>query len=248
IFALPGLEGSKLQSARGAIPARTPQRPASLTMRARVGKSKLTGRKDLFFYFPRLGHRRGATMVVALAAAITAAFWWTTPRISAAQNNGSISTANKIRASFLLNFPQFVDWPADAFKTNNSPFVIGLLGHDPFGHFLDELVAGEKVDAHPIIVRRLRGINEAEDCQLVYVSSGMASQYHSLFKLLKGRPVLTVGEAPTDFAAQGGMISFMKMGTKIRFRINLKSCEDAGLKISSKLLTLAEQVTGAKDH
>lgn len=39
----------------------------------------------------------------------------------------------QIKAVFLFNFTQFVDWPPTAFVDPRTPLVIGVLGEDPFG-------------------------------------------------------------------------------------------------------------------
>src|SRR6185295_17077931 len=52
----------------------------------------------------------------------------------------------QVKAVFLFNFTQFVDWPAQSFADARAPFVIGVLGRDPFGSALDEAVRGETVN------------------------------------------------------------------------------------------------------
>src|SRR6266700_7057796 len=61
-----------------------------------------------------------------------------------------ISDENQIKAVFLFNFAQFVEWPARAFPGKEAPLVIGILGEDPFGNYLDELVSGEKIGERPL--------------------------------------------------------------------------------------------------
>ena len=50
----------------------------------------------------------------------------------------------QVKAVFLFNFAQFVDWPSKAFPEPQTPLVIGVVGEDPFGPYLDETVRGEK--------------------------------------------------------------------------------------------------------
>src|SRR5881296_3853751 len=59
----------------------------------------------------------------------------------------------QIKAVFLFNFAQFVDWPTNAFSEAQAPLVIGVLGEDPFGVYLDETVRGEKVNNRPVAVQ-----------------------------------------------------------------------------------------------
>src|SRR5690554_2985298 len=59
-----------------------------------------------------------------------------------------------MKAVFLYHFSAFVEWPPRAFTDPYAPFVIGVLGDDPFGGILDEVIQGEFKNQHPIIVRR----------------------------------------------------------------------------------------------
>src|SRR2546430_3260611 len=38
----------------------------------------------------------------------------------------------QLKAVFLFNFAQFVEWPPAALPGDSAPFVIGVLGKDPF--------------------------------------------------------------------------------------------------------------------
>jgi len=147
----------------------------------------------------------------------------------------------RIKAVFLYNFAQFVTWPESAFADAQAPFVIGVLGADPFGAALDETVQGESIGGRRLEVRRYRSAVEVIGCQILFISSSEAGRLDEILKTLAGRPVLTVGESQ-DFANKGGMIRFVTTQNKIRFRINVAAAERSGLVISSKLLRLAEIV------
>src|SRR2546430_1625474 len=71
----------------------------------------------------------------------------------AAAADGAPSAEYQLKAVFLFNFAQFVEWPAQASTEPDAPLVIGVLGQNPFGSYLDELVRGEKVGPHPLVVR-----------------------------------------------------------------------------------------------
>lgn len=147
----------------------------------------------------------------------------------------------QIRAVFLFNFTQFIEWPTDAFPKKNSPLVIGVLGQDPFGNLLEETVHGEEINGHPLVVQRFSKVEEVETCHILYISLTKSDQLKHVFESLKNQNVLTVGDA-ANFAKQGGMIRFFTENSKTRIRINLKSTKEADLTISSKLLRLAEIV------
>src|SRR5271157_5811294 len=61
----------------------------------------------------------------------------------------------EVKAAFLLNFAKFVEWPSSAFADSDSPIAICILGKDPFGHTIDELVQGEAANGRKLMVRRI---------------------------------------------------------------------------------------------
>lgn len=150
-------------------------------------------------------------------------------------------TAYQVKAVFLFNFSQFVDWPPAAFAGPRSPITICVLGHDPFGAALDDIVQGEIVNGRPLEVQRYRSVAELGDCHILFIDRSEQSRLGEILAQLDGRSVLTVGDSD-GFARRGGMIRFMTVGNKIRLRVNLDAAQAAGLTISSKLLRPAEIV------
>lgn len=148
----------------------------------------------------------------------------------------------QIKAAFLYNFTQFIEWPTNAFPEAGSPLKIGILGNDPFGKTLDDLIRDEKVNGHPLTVSRHRRVEEVKGCHILFVSQSEASRIDDILQALKDRPILTVGESE-NFARSGGMIRFITEKNKTRLRINATAAKDANLIISAKLLRLAEIVT-----
>jgi hypothetical protein len=151
----------------------------------------------------------------------------------------AISLENQVKATFLFNFARFVDWPAKAFSDADAPFIIGVLGEDPFGSYLDETVRGERVNGHPLTVQRYRRVNEIKACQVLFISRSEADRLEQILASLRGRSILTVGDTD-DFAARGGMIRLAPEKNKVRMRVNLNAVKAATLTISSKLLRVAE--------
>jgi hypothetical protein len=152
----------------------------------------------------------------------------------------------QLKAVFLFNFAQFVEWPAGTFPTPEAPLVIGVLGDDPFGPYLDETVRGEKVNDRPLIVRRYRSVEEVTTCHILFVSRHEQGHFQGILDSLRGRSVLTVSDAE-GFASRGGMIRFVTDKNRIRFRINLGAAKAANLTLSSKLLRAAQIVPTGKD-
>ena len=145
----------------------------------------------------------------------------------------------EVKAAFLLNFTKFIDWPASAFATPAAPFTICILGRDPFGQALDQTVEGESVNGRKLAVRRISQSPELQGCQVVFVDSGEKEVRKILNGLKNG--VLTVGQGE-GFMREGGMIAFVIENRRVRFDINQSAAENAGLRLSSKLLSVARSV------
>jgi len=147
---------------------------------------------------------------------------------------------------FLFNFTQFVEWPAEAFADPTAPLVIGVLGEDPFGAFLDETVRGERANGRSLIVARYRRIQEIGNCQVLFISRSESDRLGQILASLAGKPILTVADVD-GFTRRGGVIRLATLSGKIRLRINLDSAKAAKLTISSKLLRPAQIVASGED-
>ena len=149
-----------------------------------------------------------------------------------------------VKATFLYHLAQFVEWPPEAFPTEETPLVIGILGADPFGKVLDEIIQDEVVRNRKLKVERYRNMEEIKNCHILFISQSETGRLEQIFSHLKDRKILTVGDTE-GFAQRGGIVRFRTEKNKIRLRINLDAAKAASLTISSKLLRAAE-VVGSK--
>jgi hypothetical protein len=170
-----------------------------------------------------------------------AAAWLLAGGLCASGTVRAVPTPAQVEAVFLFNFTQFVDWPSQTFADPSSPIVIGVLGSDPFGAALDEVVRGEVVKGHPLVVHRAQHIEELADCQILFISRSERARLEPILATLKGRNVLSVSDLD-EFANEGGMICFFLVDNKVRLRVNLEATKTAGLTLSSKLLRFAQIV------
>ena len=145
----------------------------------------------------------------------------------------------QVKAVFLFNFAQFVDWPADAVPDSQAPLVIGILGEDPFGDFLDATVRGERRGSRPFAVHRYQRVDDITRCDILFINRSAGDAPGEILARLRNRPILTVSDADR-FAERGGMIRFVTDRSRIRLQINPAAAEAAHLTISSKLLRVAE--------
>jgi hypothetical protein len=145
----------------------------------------------------------------------------------------------QVKAIFLFNFAQFVEWPTNAFPGPQSALIIGVLGDDPFGDYLDEAVRGEQVNGRPLEIQRYRQVDEIRQCHVLFISRSESGRLHRILTGLSGRNILTVGDVE-NLAFNGGMIRFITEKNKIRLRVNIEAARAANLTISSKLLRPAD--------
>jgi hypothetical protein len=147
----------------------------------------------------------------------------------------------RVKAAFLYNFAKFVDWPPQAFKNPSDPIVIGVIGKNPFGAALTEEVAGKMLGGRAFQVREVTNAQQAAGCQIIFVSSSERKRLGPLFIMIGSPAVLTVGETE-NFAAEGGIINFKLDSGSVRFQINMEAARKQQIRISAKLLSLAEIV------
>jgi hypothetical protein len=147
----------------------------------------------------------------------------------------------QVKAAFLYNFAKFVEWPPRTFANATDPFEICIIGQNPFGSTLEDMVQGKKIGARGFAVWQLRDTQQAGKCQILFIGAAASKRHPASLEALKSANILTVGETE-DFTATGGIIGFKLEGTRVRIRIALDTAERTRLRISSKLLGVAEIV------
>ncbi len=147
-------------------------------------------------------------------------------------------TEYQIKAAFLYNFAKFVEWPATALRGQGAPIIVAVLGEDPFGADLEQILDGKTAGGRQLVIRRFKGVRDLGLCHILFVSSSERERLREILRALQNSTVLTVGETE-GFAGLGGIINFILEENRVRFEINIDAADRARLKISSKLLKLA---------
>ena len=148
----------------------------------------------------------------------------------------------QMKAVYLYNLVKFVEWPAPAFKNAADPIAICALGESPILHTLEETVNGETIEDRKLIVRPVAGIAQVNNCQILFIASSDRKYLRSILRDPKTTGILTVGETE-GFTSEGGVVNLKLEGGKVRIEINLKAAERQKLRISPKLLSLAQVVS-----
>jgi len=156
---------------------------------------------------------------------------------------GQIATEYQIKAAFLFNFAKFVEWPPSSFSNASAPLRICVFGRDPFGDELLNITKDKTVNGRRLEVDQGVDLQVARTCHILFIASSEKAQLKRVFEILRGTDALTVGDTK-GFIEQGGMINFVPENSRVQFEVNRKTAEQAGLKISSKLLSVAKLVVG----
>jgi hypothetical protein len=178
--------------------------------------------------------------------------------VPAASADSTPSREYKLKAAFLYNFIQFVDWPEEKFSDDNGTITIGIIGNDPFRNAFDP-IKDKKIEGRAVVIERFESFeklkNPAEKdkpesdqeietltkCHLLFICSSEQKNLKEIIDLLKDHSVLTVADMQ-GFLESGGIVNFVIEENKVGFEINIAAAKHAKLKIRSQLLRLAKRV------
>lgn len=148
----------------------------------------------------------------------------------------------QVKAAFLYNLARMVEWPSDGLVRANIPVTFCFFGEDFFGDTLDS-IKNKTVKNRPLFLKKNVSLMELGQCDLLFISRSESRRLPSILAYVEKLPVLTVGDT-NGFAELGGMVNLMTQGSRIQIEVNLRATKEVGLKISSRLLTLADIVEG----
>ncbi|MBD3236165.1 MAG: DUF4154 domain-containing protein [Candidatus Eisenbacteria bacterium] len=196
---------------------------------------------------PRAAGRRdlGAAVGICLGAAIWICLGGASlffPGAGAAA--AAPPSEHEVQAAFIHKFTSFIEWPHYSFHYDDSPFVVGILGEDPFGGALEAIVRDEDYDGRAFEIRRFESYADVGHCQILYVDERWSSRAEDLWTQIERDGLLTIS-SHEGFTRAGGVLRFFVEENRVRFEINIAAAQFAHLKISSKLLSLARVVDHA---
>jgi YfiR/HmsC-like len=147
----------------------------------------------------------------------------------------------QVKAAFLYNFTKFVDWPPLPGNAGKKQFELCVVGDDPFRGGLETIVEGKSVNGQALAVRHIKKVEDAQGCKIAFISSSEKERFRPILNALRGSGVLTVGDTE-GFAAMGGVINFTLVDNHVHIEINQEAAKTQKLKISSRLLSVAQIV------
>lgn len=184
----------------------------------------------------------------ALAAGVVSAVLAAAPAVPGERAASPDPERYPEKAAVLFELTRFVEWPPADPAAPDAPFVIGVLGDEPFSEVIRRAMAGKKVRGHVIRTRSFRNLDEFDPCSILVVGRAKARLLPVVLDFLAGtKGVLTVGET-ADFAALGGGVRLVELPDRIGFEINRDAARHAELRLSAQLLRLAERLLPEPDR
>ena len=154
-------------------------------------------------------------------------------------------TEYEVKAGFLYHVGWFVEWPASSAQDRASTLIIGVLGTNPFGGVLDDVMRGKTIRERPVVIKYYQRVEEAVSSHVLFISASEEPRLPAILAVLEGTPVLTVSDLER-FTERGGMIALRLVNRRVHFDINMDATERAELKLSSQLLRLAKVIHGVQ--
>jgi hypothetical protein len=148
-------------------------------------------------------------------------------------------TIHEVMAAFLFNFTKFVDWPSEALPDSLDTISVGIIGDDPIEGYLRKITLDKTVKNKKFSIIAIENYQQLKDCQVLFISQSEQQRLPRILKRIEKLNILTVSDID-KFAVYGGIIAFVIENSEVRFIINVEAADEAHLKISSKLLNLAE--------
>lgn len=153
-------------------------------------------------------------------------------------------TEQEVKAALIFNVARCVEWPATAFSSPSAPLVVAIIGQDAVSDALQQMLQQKFIGGHPLEVRLVHTADEARKCHVLYVASSEKGGADKLLQTLHGASTLTVSDI-NKFAERGGHINLVLKDRHVRVLVNPTNVESSHLKVSSKLLSLAQIVGGS---
>lgn len=159
-----------------------------------------------------------------------------------AQPQPAPARESAVKAAFLYKFGSFVEFPAAAFKRPDEPLVIGVVGDEAVAEDLVQLAAGRSVEGRPVQLRVSRHGEIPSGVHVLFIGTVRAARLREILANVPA-PTLVVTQQAGALAT-GAVINFVADGERVRFAVSLTSAEARGLRLSARLLAVAQDVEG----
>lgn len=144
----------------------------------------------------------------------------------------------QIKAEFIERFTRFIEWPAAPPQPQGEPFVIGVIGRDPFNGYLEAIARARTIKGRPVKIAHLASLDAIRSCQILFIASSEKGSVVEIVARTRTYPVLTIADTPGALSS-GVMINLYTAENKVRFEVNEQQLSRVGFAASAQLLKLA---------
>jgi len=201
---------------------------ATTAARARIVNRQLSG--------PQISRRMATSACATILAWVMAC---TPCNVQAAEDSETLE--QRVKAAYLYKFAGYVEWPATSFARPDTPVTIAVVGAEPLATELAQAVTGRTVNDRAVTVKRLKAGESLAGIHVLFIGKSESARLNQLAQAAQSRSILTVTDSEGALA-QGSVINFIVADRRVRFEIALDAAEKSGLKLSSRLLAVAQQV------
>ncbi|MDQ7091926.1 MAG: YfiR family protein [Methylococcales bacterium] len=145
------------------------------------------------------------------------------------------------KAMYLGRLSNYVTWPSMAIQPESKTFNLCVLGEDTFKGFLQSLYTEKSIKDKPVKIYYFNNIENIPNCHLLFISISKRKAVSKILNFVKDKPILTISET-RGFTGKKGIIQFYMQAQRVRLKINNQAAISQGLKISSKLLAIANVI------
>ncbi len=146
-----------------------------------------------------------------------------------------------LKATYIVNFTKYVEWPDGRAISKQSKINVCLFGDSDLvnAEQIFKTASTEKLAISLVKEKSLS--NVPVRCHMLFISASEAGKLDDILSSLKNQPVLTISDID-GFAEHGGMMGFVVKDDTIKIVMNKIAAENAGFHIDSLLLELALRV------
>lgn len=156
-------------------------------------------------------------------------------------SNASAALERSVKAAFLYKFLGYTEFPPSSFADPAAPLVIGVLGADELAAELARIVAGRNVLGRPVQVRIVKEGEAPGNVHMLFIGGSDNVRVRAALKSVSATPMLVVTETDNGLL-YGSVINFKIIEERVRFDVSLEAADKNSVKLSSRLLTVANHV------
>jgi hypothetical protein len=173
-----------------------------------------------------------------------------TPAAERETGDDSAPTEYKLKAAVLYKFARYTRWPDAAFKDKTAPFIVAVIGKDPYGKLLEDTFRDHPIGERKVEIVRWTEPAQITNCHMLFVAGKDEKDeklVEKVAEVVRGRSVLLITDSQRG-PERSAHIGFYLDANKIRFVVNLKNTKASTLEISSELLKLAKIIEGVLER